>query len=454
MCGLIGGQIATVDLSTLAHRGPDHQATLVCGPYLLGHTRLAVQDLTDDSNQPWDTGAVVVTYNGELWQPHKLRHALGGDWRTTGDTEVVATALHRYGTDALPMLHGMFALAWTDGHTLWLARDHYGEVPLHWGRTRTNQIVYASEIKALLAHGVYPHTIGWVEPGTYLSITGSDVVSHTWAEPLSERDHPDGDLAALLADGAVDRMTSDAPVACLVSGGLDSSAILALLVKNGYQPTCYTAFYNKRTADLKWSRIVCDHLGLPLIEVPIPEPTRATIGDAIAATEMVYKAQIEIALGCLPLADAMRRDGVKVVLSGEGSDELFGSYGWGWHGIQRSGWFGYRSEMFTRQHKKNFARTNKVFMAHGIEPRLPFLHDPLVRHILGMSRDQITQGGAHPKAVLATALDDLLPEGLGWRPKHAFQTGTKITKATANLIADPTRYYRAEHLRMFGKVPV
>lgn len=451
MCGLIGGRIDHVDLATIRHRGPDAENALSCGRYLLGHTRLAVQDLTPDSDQPWDTGSLMVTYNGELWRPDELRHRLGGTWHTTGDTEVVAVALSRYGPAALPMLHGMFALAWTDGETLMLARDRYGEVPLHWGRTREGNLVYGSEIKALLAHHVLPHTIAWVQPGTYLTITDT-VTTHTWADPIRETDHPDGDLAALLADGAVDRMTSDAPVGCLVSGGLDSSAILALLVKNGHRPTCYTAVYHPRTADAKWSRAVCAHLGLPLVEVPIPEPTRDHLHHAIAVTEMAYKAQVEIALGCLPLAERLRGDGVKVVLSGEGSDELFGSYGWGWHGIQRRGWFGYRHETFTRQHQKNFARTNKVFMAHGVEPRLPFLHDPLVRHVLGMSHHDITHGGRHPKAVLAAAVEDLLPDGLVWRPKHAFQTGTKITRATANLIADPTRYYHAEHLRMFGKV--
>lgn len=444
MCGLIGGEVDHVDLATIHHRGPDGNGIDQCGPYTLGHTRLAVQDLTDHSAQPFRAGGLVVTYNGELWDPTREPG--------TGDTPVVADLLATHGPDALPMLHGMFALAWTDGDTLWLARDRYGEVPLHWGWTADTRIMYSSEIKALLAHGVLPHTIGWVEPGTYLTIRGRAVTPHTWAEPIDEHDHPDGDLATLLADGAVDRMTSDAPVACLVSGGLDSSAILALLVKNGHRPTCYTAVYNPRTADAKWSRTVCDHLGLPLVEVPIPDPTRAHLHDAIAATEMSYKAQVEIALGCLPLARQLRADGVKVVLSGEGSDELFGSYGWGWHGIQRAGWFGYRHDQFTRQHKKNFARTNKVFMAHGIEPRLPFLHDPLVRHVLGMSHHDITHGGRHPKATLAVVVEDLLPDGLVWRPKHAFQTGTKVTKATANLIADPTRYYHAEHLRMFGKV--
>ncbi len=350
------------------------------------------------------------------------------------------------------MLHGMWALAWSDGDTLWLARDAYGEVPLHWGWTADAQIVYGSEIKALLAHGAQPRSITWVEPGTWIAFGDHPPTIGRWARPIRETDHPDGDIASLLAEGATDRMTADVPVAVLCSGGLDSSAICALLVEAGYAPTCYTAVYAPHTADLDYARKVCAHLDLDLVEVKVPDVTRDTIGAAIAATEMNYKAQIEIALGCLPLAEALASDGMKVVLSGEGSDELLGSYGWGWAGVQRQGWFGYRHDQFTRQHKKNFARTNKVFMAHGVEPRLPFLHDPLVRLVLGMDHDTITQSGRHPKAILAAATEHLLPQGMPWRLKHAFQTGAKIDRAAASVIDDPLRYYHAEHLRMFGKV--
>lgn len=411
------------------------------GPYTLGHTRLAIQDLTGASHQPYLVGDIAVTYNGELWEPHP----------GLGDTPVVAHLLSLHGVAALPMLHGMFALAWSDGEHLWLARDTYGEVPLHWGWTAEQRIVYGSEIKALLAHGALPHTITWVEPGTWVRF-GGPPTRVRWAPPVLANQHPPGDLADLLTTGSVDRMTADVPVAVLASGGLDSSAILALLVDHGYRPTCYTAVYAPHTADLDYARKVSAHLGLDLVEVTVPDPTKDTIDDAIRATEMTFKAQIEIALGCLPLAQAIASDGFKVVLSGEGSDELLGSYGWGYHGVQRQGWFGYRHDQFTRQHKKNFARTNKVFMAHGVEPRLPFLHDPYVRTVLGMDQDTITGQGRHPKAVLAASVQHLLPDGMPWRLKHAFQTGAKIDRATSKLIDDPTRYYHAEHLRIFGKV--
>jgi asparagine synthase (glutamine-hydrolysing) len=352
------------------------------------------------------------------------------------------------------MLDGMWALAWTDQDHLYLARDPWGEVPLHWGYTKHQQVVYASEVAALLALGALPGSIRWVEPGTVNLISeNGNTVTRRWAERVNLRPTDnDGSLRDLLTDGVVNRMTSDAPVAVLASGGLDSSAILAILVEQGYKPTTYTAVYDPRSKDYQHAKAVTSHLGLELVPVQVPDPTTDAVREAITATEMPHKAQIEIALGCLALARALSSDGFKVVLSGEGSDELWGSYGMAYHGIKRKGWHQHRHDEFANQHRKNFARTNKVFMRHGVEARLPFLHDPLVRFGLRQTQGAVTANGKHVKAILGHAVEDLLPRSSVWRTKAAFQTEARLDKAAARTVAAPARFYRAEHSRLFSGV--
>src|SRR5262249_35566821 len=137
MCGIVGGFIPDVrrGVQALLHRGPDAQGTARVGDIALGHTRLAVLDPDPRSNQPFTYGKVRLVFNGEVWNYAEVRRelpALGSVFATAGDTEVVAAALDRWGPAALGKLNGMFALAWTtDGEVLHLARDRFGEVPLH-----------------------------------------------------------------------------------------------------------------------------------------------------------------------------------------------------------------------------------------------------------------------------------------------------------------------------------
>jgi asparagine synthase (glutamine-hydrolysing) len=396
----------------------------------------------------------VVTYNGEAWQPAALRTLLHRQWRTTGDTEPVAELLDEHGPAALPRLsHAMFGLAWvdTDGR-LHLARDRYGEVPLHVGRVAGNRIVYASEVAPLLRLGAHPATIGWLDPGHVMTVEPDGVTARVrrWADPDDltplpyEPDAP-ARVRQLLAQGVTDRLTADAPLAVLASGGLDSSLILGLIREQ--QPdrriVAYTAVHDVRAADLRHARAVCSHLDVELVEVPVPAPTAEGLAATVRAIEMPHKAQVEIAWACLHLARVLQGDGFRVVLTGEGSDELWASYGMSYHGIKRDGWHRHRADTFTGQHRKNFPRCNKVFMRHGVEARLPFLHPELVQYALRLTPAtvQAVAGREHPKAVLAAAAAGLIPDASAWRAKVAFQKGARLDEAAAGAVADPRAFY-------------
>lgn len=450
MCGIVGGQLAEVDLTTIAHRGPDDAQVVTCGPWLLGHTRLAVQDVTSESRQPMQRGAVTLTFNGELWAPHELRATYMLDCTTTGDTEVFALLLDRFSEDALRYVRGMFAVAWVaSDNVLRIARDAYGEVPLHYGFTTDNRFVYGSEIAAVLAHGAHPTTIRWVNPGGIIRVYPDSRIEYDrWhhSPAYGETD----DIGALLRQGVRDRLTADVPVGLLVSGGLDSSLIAALAARPDLP--AYTAVHHAKSSDHRAARKLAERLGLQLIEVRVPSPTADDLADVVRIIEQPHKAQVEIAWACLHLARRLQKDGIRVVLSGEGSDELLGSYGMSYHGIKQYGWRGYRERTFIGQHRKNFARTNKVFMRYGVEARLPFLHEPFIARILDATQDEVTAHRRHPKAIIAQVAEPLIGADLAWRTKAAFQTDARLDQAAAKAVTDPTRFYRQAFSETFGGV--
>lgn len=462
MCGVIAafgkGARERVEraIPKLRHRGPDAEGVVVIGDVALGHTRLAILDLDRRSDQPFRVGDLVLSYNGELWNYREVRaalEALGDEFTTSGDTEVVARALARWGVDALHRFEGMFALAWTvDGAVLHLARDRFGEVPLHVFVGR--EFTAASELKALV--GLDPRGFDMVGPGERFEVSVAGFRRVRWYAPRSARSTDERPAAAahlydLVGGGAVERTISDVPVCTLLSGGIDSAVVAHHLKRFLPGLVAYTAVYDERSADLRAARVSAEAIGVELREVKVPVPCANDLARVVEIIEQPNKAQVEIGWACLRLADAIRADGFKVTFSGEGSDELWASYGFAYHGVKEQGWFAYREGLFLEQHRKNFARCNKVFMSRSIECRLPFLSTPLVEYALSLSQEVVAEGKSRPKAVLQDAFTERLPEHVLRRPKTAFQDGMGLKEAIAGVIPDPRRFYAAEYERRFGK---
>lgn len=494
MCGIAGflgrdaRARATAMMEALEHRGPDDHGVAWTDESALAHTRLAIQDLDSRSRCPFVSGDTVVVYNGELWNTaavkadlvdvslelHNLAVMPPIEFTTTGDTEVVAAALDTWGPLALPKLEGMFAIAWSNpqGDIIGLARDRFGEIPVHWvpvgehyssrGVTVADGFAFASELKAL--RGVAPLADArWVEPGHWLEFrrqpTGRwRVETHRWyeapAEP-AEMELVDAGvrMRSLMERAVAERSVSDVPVCTLLSGGIDSTAVAYHLAQHVPDLVAYTAVYAERSQDARMARLAADRLGIQLVEIKVPLPTRADLASVIRRIEMPFKAQVEIGWPCLHLARAMRDDGFKVCFSGEGSDELWASYGFAYYVLQRTfggrqvfgdraqfdleaerEWSRYRRDTFVGQHRKNFPRCNKIFMAHGVECRLPFLHTPLVEFALSVPVDVSMirhpgKGPSRPKAVMYEAWRGILPDEITTRGKVAFQDGMGIKKA-------------------------
>lgn len=466
MCGVIASADSRgleAGLAAIAHRGPDGQGVTRRAGVTLGHCRLAIQDPSPRSAQPFTWGPVTISYAGELFNAPAVRAlveaaAPGTTWQTTGDTEVLAAALAELpaGT-ALAALDGMFAVAWADERTpgaLHAARDRMGEVPLH--LHQGPPVMAASELKAFTAAG-RPFRQGLVmdvPPGFRVTCHDGGFRAAEFARvrcrprEITLAEAAQG-LAARLAAAAGRRAISDVPVCTLLSGGIDSAAIAVELRARIPDLTAYTAVLNPRSRDLRCAREAADAAGIRLVEVPVPVPDADDLSAVVGKLELSSKAQVEIGWACLALAERIRADGFRVTYSGEAADELFGSYGMAYHGIAAKGWNLYRLGMVTAQARRNFPRVNKAFMAHGVEARLPFCDPDVTGWALSLPQGAVAERG-RPKAVMSAAYAGRLPASVLSRPKLAFQDGLGLKQAIAAQLPHPARFYAAEFRRTYG----
>ena len=453
MCGIAGSfneTTAQVDqmLNRIIHRGPDGKGIEVHDQAIHGHVRLALVDLSSASAQPFKRKKTTLSFNGELWNYVQLRDRfkiLGYEFNTTGDTEVLSVALEYYGIEALNFLDGMFAFVWSssnDEH--WLVRDAFGKIPLYLAKTKTG-FLWASERKAF-PRGVKPIAI---PPGYAFNLVTGEWLN--WYKAPRHQQTNDDDVLQMLRLGVEKRFTADAPICCLISGGLDSSMILALAKQTGRDVTAFTATFDQNSDDLKSARKLCSELDVKLTEVRV-EVTNELIKNAIHSIEISSKAQIEIAMLCIPLAQRIYAEGFRACLSGEAADELFGGYGN--FCIQaskasESGLIKLRQAQLSKMSRGNFVRCNKAFMAAGVECRLPFMEQELVERVILLNKTESPLS----KGLLKKAAKLILPKWVVSRTKDTFQGGSGVARFMEEHIASPAIFYNSELRKKFGYLP-
>lgn len=378
MCGIAGyygpwpDPLLTAMISAVRHRGPDGEGRHHDrdAGVALGHTRLAIIDLTDAAAQPMRSrdGRYVITFNGEIYNYRTLRDELerkGAAFRSHSDTEVLLELLMREGIACLNRLHGIFAFALWDGRErrLLLARDQLGVKPLYYADLPKG-FLFASELKALTLCADLPRDIDpaavadhlgflWtageatalravrkLRPGCALIVDGNGVRTERYyrvpmPEPGAARTHEEPEALAELIDRVVsDQMVADVEVGALLSGGVDSSAIVAAMCR-ATEPgkvTTFCAAVTKRGEaadnfgdDQGYARQVAAHLGVNDVEV---QTDTDLIGELPAMVWSLDEPTADFAaLQTLMLARAARRQGIKVLLSGVGGDDLFTGYG-------------------------------------------------------------------------------------------------------------------------------
>ena len=473
MCGIIGGfniDNINLGLDAIQHRGQDHRDIKQIESVSFGHVRLSIMDTSNLSHQPFSVGEITIIFNGAIWNFREIRKYLINTYNikfnTDGDTEVLAHLLDKEDLSGLDRVQGMFAVAWTKGNDdITIARDRHGEVPLHYSLLENSlfpHFIFASEIKGHRAMGVDYSTINMLSPGSFIRATNTDGIKTEkglWYDIrqnlkknlFTDRDSASKHIKNLVEQGSIERTVSAVPVCSLLSGGVDSSVITLAAMNNIPNLVSYIAVHDENSKDLRCAREVAEMLNIELVEVKVEPPTVDDVKDIINTIEMNYKAQIEIAWPCIKLAQRIASDGFKVVLSGEGSDELWASYGMSYHGIEEHGFEEYRLRLFGSQERKNFSRCNKIFMKYGVECRLPFLNTELVETALGMEQDIVWDTKSRPKAVLQDSYVNLLPEEIIKRPKMAFQDGMGIKNEFAKILdKNPKTYYNETYNKIFG----
>lgn len=429
---------ARVLLDRLQHRGPDAAGSLTLPNAWLGHRRLAVID-PQGSPQPFADGPVACTANGEIYNHAALRAELGRADLPGSDCAVIGPAWRAMG-DALPdALDGQFAFVCADRDTgAWIAaRDHMGICPLYAGWHRDGTIWFASEMKALIDDC---RRVELVEPGEmWTGGTGptrrTTWYTRPWMNAAPDRPADTDRLRTTLVRAVEKRLMADVPWGVLLSGGVDSSLIASisqrLALERGLGPIHTFSIGLEGGPDLAPARAVAEFLGTRHHEYTF------TIDQAMHALPAVLHhlesdQQVRTGVPTSLLAQRIRADGFKMVLSGEGADELFGGYLY-FHSAPNPAEFHAETvRKTTRLHQYDVMRANKAPMAFGLEVRVPFLDRAVIDEALGTDPaermiDPARDGAPIEKAMLRRAFHDpadpWLPDGILWRRKEQFSDG-------------------------------
>ncbi len=415
MCGIYGcvsirrpidSSDCTRRTRMLGHRGPDNFGTQQRDNVFLGHTRLSILDLTAAGNQPFANDDASLVFNGEIynWRALQQRYLVGEELRSHSDTEVLFLLLNRLGVECLPLLNGMFAFAYykASTRTLLLTRDTTGIKPLYFVAADSH-FEFSSEIKNLeyvpnldrlkdflvynrIGENFVPFAnVQEVLPGRYVTlntVTGqrkdaiygeleSRVDRNAYARLLASDTLVD-DLDNRLQQSIALHEQSDAPIGVLCSGGLDSSLIAAVVAKRDQGVALYHADFEGEGRETHFAQQVARHVGAELRTSHIDKGQFWEM-----FPEVTYALDLPVAqphsVSLALIARKAREDGLKVLLSGEGADELFGGYWWYRH-YQNS-----LSRLSSRWRPSRFvAGAVRRFLARteGPDPYLYFKYGP------------------------------------------------------------------------------
>ena len=460
----------------IRHRGPDWSGIHCSGSAILAHERLSIVD-PESGGQPLFSpdGKQVLAVNGEIYNHKEIRERYKGryDFQTGGDCEVILALYRDKGVNFLEDLNGIFAFALYDEEqdAFLIARDHIGVIPLYIGYNADGKVFVASELKAL--EGECERYEPFL-PGHYYWSKDPGMkrwYKRDWMEYDNVKDNTaSSDAIRKSLCAAVKRqMMSDVPYGVLLSGGLDSSVISAITESyaerrietdsrsRAWWPRLHSfAVGLKGAPDLAKARLVADHIGTVHHEInyTIQEGLDA-LRDVIYFIETYDITTVRASVPMYLLARVIKSMGIKMVLSGEGADEIFGGYLYFHKAPSAEEFHKETVRKLSKLHLYDCLRANKSLSAWGVEGRVPFLDkeflDVAMRtnpkakmcSVLPASRS----GEADPKAsiekrIVREAFEDMLPEEVAWRQKEQFSDGVgyswidTLKKITSEAVTD------------------
>jgi len=485
MCGIAGivsssdndeiGSLLKQMLQTIQHRGPDGAGYVIDGMLerkmsfqdlnlerrkgriALGHVRLAITGETAGV-QPFqsDNGQLSILHNGEIYNYRELWSKLNRTCSFTSDTdsEVILRLIEKdYSGNllgavqkVLPQLDGVYALAITDNKETIIARDRIGVRQLYY-YTNGEYTAFASEKKPLMAISHQEGVLHRLLPGHVAVLNGKTVKDVSFWHPKSilSTDQIDNEQEALSAYGAAmwksirKRVTGRKRVGIIFSGGIDSLLIAYMVQKLGVPFTCYSAGC-KGAEDIKWAERVSNEFGFPLkIKILTLKDIEDLIPQVIKDIEDYSLNQVEVAIPIYSSVRIAQEAGERVILTGQGADELFGGYPWypkivdqkGYESFEHYSW-----EDTLLLYKECLEREDKIAMAHSIELRVPFLDPEVIRVAFYISpRLKIVPGNdqlgkrIHRKYCRSLGIS----EEIASRKKEAAQHGANVHSAFEDL---------------------
>jgi asparagine synthase (glutamine-hydrolysing) len=458
MCGIFGildiksdvAELRTqaLELSKLLrHRGPDWSGIWNNDNAILCHERLAIVDV-DTGAQPLisNNGQQALAVNGEIYNHQSLANEFATDYAfaTKSDCEIILPLYQRFGVDFIDKLEGMFAFVLFDETTgnYLIARDHIGIIPLYTGYDEHGNFYVASEMKALVP---VCKTVTEFPPGHYLDSSSGQLVKYyqrDWMDYDAVKDNETNldELKAAFEKSVKSHLMSDVPYAVLLSGCLDSSLVSAVAaqyvakrVEDGDQSDAWWprlhsfAVGLEGAPDLKAAQKVADMIGTVHHEIhfTIQEGLDA-IRDVIYFLETYDTTTIRAATPMYLMTRKIKAMGIKMVLSGEGADEIFGGYLY-FHKAPNAKEFHEETvRKLERLHMFDCARANKSTSAWGVEARVPFLDKEFIDVAMRLNpQDKMCLDGKMEKWILRKAFDDnsYLPDEVLWRQKEQFGDG-------------------------------
>ena len=429
----------------IRHRGPDWSGVYSDKNSIIAHERLAIVDPTS-GQQPLlsDDGSLILAVNGEIYNHEELRHDYVSDYKfkTKSDCEVIIPLFKEMGPDFINHLNGIFAFALYDNKTsdYFIARDHMGIIPLYMGWDKDGTFYVASELKSL--EGI----CGKIElfpPGYYLTNSDKEPVKwydREWSkyENIKNNQTSIEDLHDALSDAVHRQLMSDVPYGVLLSGGLDSSITSALAKKfsskriesndkkSAWWPQLHSFSVGlEGSPDLKAAKLVADHIGT------IHHEVKFTIQEGLdAIREVIYHLEtydvttIRASTPMFLMARAIKSLGIKMVLSGEGADELFGGYLYFHKAPSARDFHEETVRKLNKLHQYDCLRANKSLAAWGIEGRVPFLDKEFIDVAMRLNpKDKMITPQRMEKWLLRKAFESYLPESIVWRQKEQFSDG-------------------------------
>ena len=464
----------------IRHRGPDWSGIYCGGSAILAHERLSIVD-PESGGQPLFSPdkKQVLAVNGEIYNHQEIRRRYAGryEFQTGSDCEVILALYRDKGIDFLEDISGIFAFVLYDEEkdAFLIARDPIGVIPLYIGYDSDGTVYVASELKALEGHceRYEPFLPGHYLFGKIEELKNGKIgelkkyYSRDWMQYDAVKDNPTNitELHDSLEAAVRRQLMSDVPYGVLLSGGLDSSVISAIAEKfsehriednsqtRAYWPRLHSfAVGLKGAPDLAKAKLVADHIGTVHHEInyTVQEGLDA-LRDVIYFIETYDVTTVRASTPMYLLARVIKSMGIKMVLSGEGADEVFGGYLYFHKAPDAKAFHEETVRKLSKLHYYDCLRANKSLSAWGVEGRVPFLDKEFLDVAMRINPEaKMCPGSTIEKKIVREAFTDMLPEEIVWRQKEQFSDGVgyswidTLKKMTSEAVSDEQMAHAAE----------